>query len=166
MPYQHVAVSVTPLHLSELIKAVELACLRGVEEPLGRIGMSAVNWQALRLISQNPRARQCRLARLTDHSHQAFGTLLARMVTYQFVARREARGRAPTHELTRLGEILLQMGNEIVEDVLARLFGTLSDDECETLQRLLNRVLLARWRLQLDPLPRPTWYNTGMRPPA
>jgi DNA-binding MarR family transcriptional regulator len=156
MHYQHVDI-VTPEDLSGLIRAANLACRRGVDEPLGRIGMSVVTWHALRLVSRNPGATQRHLARLTDHSAQAFTALLARMVTYQFIARRETRGHWATHELTPMGRQLLQMGNEIVEEVLARLFGTLNESEREVLQRLLKRVLQARWLLRLEPLPRPPW---------
>jgi DNA-binding MarR family transcriptional regulator len=130
-----------------------------MDQELGQIGLSLAQWHALRLVSRNPGIRQRRLARLTDHSGQAFATLLARMVRYDFIARRSRRGQPAIHELTPLGRMLLQMGNEIVEDVLVRLFGRLDGGEREALHGLLRRVLHA-------PLPKPPWYNAGMRPPA
>lgn len=158
MPYQHVDAPVAAEDLHRLIRAVELHCRRGMDQELGQIGLSLVQWQALRLVSRNPGIRQRRLARLTDHSGQAFATLLARMIRYDFIARRAGRGWPATHELTRLGQILLPMGNEIVADAQAQLFGTLDVSERQALQRLLKRVLHARSK--------PAWYNTGMRPPA
>lgn len=166
VPHQHVEAPTTPEDLRGLIRAVELACRRGIEKDLGEIGLSLVQWRAMRLVSRNPGIRQHRLARLTEHSGQAFATLLARMLRYDFIARRTGRGQPATHELTPLGRMLLQMGDEIVADVLMRLFGTLDVDERATLTRLLKRVLRASWRPPVAPLPQPTWYNTGMRPPA
>jgi DNA-binding MarR family transcriptional regulator len=164
MPYQHVEI-VTAEDLSAHIRAVNLVCRRGIDEPLGRIGMTVVNWFALQLIARNPQARQRQLARLTGHSDQAFAALLARMVTYQFIARRPVRGRVAIHELTPMGRDLLQMGDEIVDDVLWRLFGVLNESERALLQALLKRVLHAQWRLRLDHVPKPAWYNDIVRPP-
>jgi DNA-binding MarR family transcriptional regulator len=166
MPHQHVEVPTTPENLHGLIHAVELVCRRGMEEELGEIGLSPAQWHAMRLVSRNPGIRQHRLARLTEHSGQAFATLLARMIRYDFAARRTRCGQPATHELTPLGRMLLQMGDEIVADVLVRVFATLDVSERAALNRLLKRVLHASWRLPVEPLPQPTWYNTGMRRPA
>lgn len=166
VPYQHVDAPVTAEELHRLIRAVELHCRRGMEQELGQIGLSLVQWQALRLISRHPRIRQRRLARLTEHSGQAFATLLARMIRYDFVARRTGRGQPATHQLTRLGQILLPMGDEIVADAQAQLFGALDVSERAALGRLLKRVLRASWRPPVETPPQPTWYNTRMRPPA
>jgi DNA-binding MarR family transcriptional regulator len=153
VPHQHVDAPVTAEHLHGLIRAVELHCRRGMDRELGQIGLSMVQWQALRLVSRHPGIRQRRLARLTGHSGQAFAMLLARMIRYDFVGRRAGRGQPATHELTRLGHILLPMADEIVADAQAQLFDRLDVSERAALKRLLSRVLHASSK--------PPWYNTG-----
>jgi DNA-binding MarR family transcriptional regulator len=155
--YQHVDVSTTPEELSRLVREVHHACRRGIDERLGCHGISVVQWRALQAISDNPGLPLRRLARLTGHSDQAFGTLVSRLLARGYVARRRGDGRATTHEVTALGRVMLSGSNEIAHGVLTLLFLHLSEDDRQSLQVLLNRVLQAQWRLQLKPLPESTW---------
>jgi DNA-binding MarR family transcriptional regulator len=153
--HQHVDISAapTPEELDRLIGAVRHVFRRGVDERLGVFGMSAVQCQALQLITDHPGLPQWRLARLMGQSAQAFGTLLARLLVHGYLVRRRARGHAVTHELTALGRIMLQEAQEIAHAVRALLFMPLTAEERQSLRALLQKVLNARWRLRLHPLP-------------
>jgi DNA-binding MarR family transcriptional regulator len=155
--YQHVDVSTAPEDLDRLVRAVERACRRGIDERLGRHGISVVQGHALQAIFDHPGLPQRRLARLTGHSQQAFGTLLARLLARGYVARARGHGRATTHEVTALGKVMLCDANEIAHRVLTLLFLPLDEYERRSLRGLLNRVLQAQWRLHLEPLPEPAW---------
>jgi len=155
--YQHVDVSTAPEELNRLVLEVHHVCRRGIDERLGRHGISVVQWRALQAISDNPGLPLRRLARLTGHSDQAFGTLVARLLARGFVARRRGNGRATTHEVTVLGTVMLSVANEIAHAVLTLLFLPLTEGDRQSLRVLLNRVLQAQWRLQLEPLPESAW---------
>src|SRR5215469_12542793 len=155
--YQHVDMPIAPEELNWLVRDVHDACRRGIDERLGRHAMSMSQWRALQAISDNPGLPLRRLARLTGHSDQAFGTLMARLIARGFVARRRGNGRATAHEVTVLGKVMLSGANEIAHEVLTLLFLPLSEGDRQSLQILLRRVLQARWRLQLEPLPEPAW---------
>jgi DNA-binding MarR family transcriptional regulator len=153
--YQHVdtPAELTPEHLDRLISAVKSLGRHGIDERLWVFGMSAVHCQALQLIWDYPGLSQRQLAKLMGQSEQAFGTLLARLLTGGYLVRRRARGRALTHELTAHGRVMLHAAKEIGEDVLALLFVSLTGRERRFLRLLLQKVLDARWRLRLLPSP-------------
>jgi DNA-binding MarR family transcriptional regulator len=155
--YQHVDVSTAPEEIDRLVRAVHQVCRRGIDVRLGRHGISVVQWHALQAISDNPGLALRHLAQLTGHSDQAFGTLVARLLARGYVARRRGNGRTMTHEVTVLGTVMLSGANEIAHRVLTLLFQPLSEGDRQSLQVLLCRVLKARWRLQLEPLPEPAW---------
>ena len=153
--YQHVDTSaaLAPEDLDRFVSAVQHLCRHGIDERLGLFGMSTVQCQALQVISGNPGLSQRRLARLMGQSEQAFGTLLARLLTRGYLVRRRGRGRAATHELTAHGRVMLHAAKEIGEEVLALLFVSLTGRERRFLRLLLQKVLDARWRLRLLPSP-------------
>jgi len=157
--YQHVDTSaaLAPEDLDRFVSAVQHLCRHGIDERLGLFGMSTVQCQALQVISGNPGLSQRRLARLMGQSEQAFGTLLARLLTRGYLVRRRGRGRAATHELTAHGRIMLQEAKEIGHEVLALLFLPLNGEERQSLCALLHKVLNARWRLRFLPLPESPW---------
>ena len=155
--YQNVDVSTAPEDLERLVRAVHHACRRGIDERLRRHGISVVQWHALQAINDNPGLPLRGLARLTGHSDQAFGTLVARLLAGGYVARRRGNGRATIHEVTVLGTVMLSGANEIAHRVLTLLLQPLSQGDRLSLQALLLRVLQAQWRLQLEPLPESAW---------
>ena len=111
----------------------------------------------MQAINDNPGLPLRHLARLTGHSDQAFGTLVARLLAGGYVLRRRGHGRATAHEVTVLGAVMLGGANEIAHGVLTLLFLPLSEDDRQSLQVLLRRVLEGQWRLQLEPLPESAW---------
>lgn len=127
--------------LGHAVKRVQDRHHRALDARLAILGISLVQWNALREIHRHPGSSLHRLAELTFNSDQAFGALVARMMRLGLVVRRHGKGRATIHVLTAEGEALRKKGRVIMLDVLKHSFVTLSDDEQATLLRLLTRLL-------------------------
>ncbi len=69
--------SLEPLGL--LIKTVQHRHHRTLDAKLAPLGVSLVQWSALREIDRHPGVSMHRLAELTFNSDQAFGTLATRL---------------------------------------------------------------------------------------
>ncbi len=145
--YQHVdmsSVSERSEHLGGLIKRVQHAHHRAMDANLAHLGISLVQWNALREIERNPGSSLHHLAKCTFNSDQAFGTLATRLLARGWVEREEGSGRAITHRLTASGKALLRGGRKVMEEVLATSFASLGSKEREQLAVLLTKVLDAR----------------------
>ncbi|MFL6074901.1 MAG: MarR family winged helix-turn-helix transcriptional regulator [Mycobacteriales bacterium] len=105
------------------------------------LGISLVQWDALRHIDRNPGSSLHGLAELTFQTDQSFGALAARLVRRGLVERVPGSGRALRHRLTPAGTELLRKGGAIVDGVLAESFQPLSATEVATLHVLLTRLL-------------------------
>ncbi len=114
---------------------------RTVDTRLSALGISLVQWDALRAISQNPDASSHHLAQVTFQTDQAFGTLAERMVARGLIDRAAGSGRALRHRLTPAGETLLQEGRKVVNAFLTESFAPLTATERDTLYDLLTRLL-------------------------
>jgi DNA-binding MarR family transcriptional regulator len=130
-------------HLGWLIKRVQHRHHRTLDANLARLGVSVVQWNALREIDRNPSFSQHRLAARTFNSDQAFGALLGRLQARGLVVRRRGVGRASLHRLTPEGAALLQEGQAIMALELAASFAPLREEERERLALLLEKVLAA-----------------------
>ncbi len=108
---------------------------------LRTIGVSLVQWDALRHLDQRPEASLHDLAGLTFQTDQAFGTLAGRMVERGLIERVPGPGRAVRHRLTEHGREVRQAGAEIVERVLTESFAPLTAHQLDTLSGLLDRLL-------------------------
>jgi DNA-binding MarR family transcriptional regulator len=111
-----------------------------LESRLAPLGITLVQWDALRAISQNPGASSHKLAEVTFQTDQSFGALAGRMVANGLIERVAGRGRALQHQLTAEGEKLLHEGNLIMDEVMAEAFAPLSTAEIETLYDLLTQL--------------------------
>lgn len=132
----------TPLEkLGLSIKRLQEQHHRTLDTELTSLGVSLVQWHALREIDSHPGSSQLRLAELTFNSAQAFGTLVTRMERAALIRRAPSGGRAFALSLTPKGEQLLKEGRQVVLDVLAASFGGLSEKECATLQKLVAKAL-------------------------
>ncbi|RDS79653.1 MarR family transcriptional regulator [Dyella monticola] len=132
----------TPLeNLGLSIKRLQDQHHRTLDTRLTALGVSLVQWHALREIARHPESSQLRLAELTFNSAQAFGALVTRMERASLVRRTPTVGRAFALSLTPKGERLLKEGRQVVLDVLADSFGGLSDNECLALQKLVAKAL-------------------------
>src|SRR5580658_8949776 len=114
---------------------------RALDANLAPLGVSLVQWDALRHLDENPGASLHDLALLTFQSDQAFGTLAGRMIQRGLIERVPGPGRAVRHQLTDKGRSLRERGDAIVERVLKESFASLSPDDLAVLDRILMRVL-------------------------
>jgi DNA-binding MarR family transcriptional regulator len=138
--------SSTPDHLGWLIKRVQYGHHRALDKRLAPLGVSLVQWNALREIERNPGCSQHQLAERTFNSDQAFGSLLTRLLAAGWIERRPGTGRATIHRLTPSGRSLLLDGQKIMTAVTTASFEPLSKHERQTLSGILTKVLGARHR--------------------
>jgi DNA-binding MarR family transcriptional regulator len=123
---------------------------RALNASLAPLGLTIVQWDALRHIDENPGASLHLLAELTYQSDQAFGTLAGRMIERGLIERVVAPGRAVQHHLTKKGLTLRRRGNELVKGTLARSFSSLSPEQLAGFNTALQIVLAAPLTLGSD----------------
>lgn len=114
---------------------------RGGDAALAALGLTLVQWDALRHIAENPGASLHDLARLTFQSDQAFGTLATRMIDRGLIERLGGPGRAVRHRLTERGERLRVEGQRVVEGVLVESLSPLTAGELAQLDGLLRKLV-------------------------
>jgi DNA-binding MarR family transcriptional regulator len=122
------------------IKRVQHRHHRALDSRLSKLGLSLVQWDALRHLDASPSASLHELATLTFQSDQAFGTLAGRMVDRGLIERLHGPGRAVRHRVTAKGVKLLAAGSAIADEVLAESFSPLSAQQLETLGELLDTL--------------------------
>lgn len=128
-------------NLSLAIKRVQAQNHRSLDQRLGSLGISLVQWNALREIHRNPGVSAHALSELTFNSDQAFGTLAARLVRLGLVLRRAGKGKIIVHHLSPKGIDLLSKGAAIHREYLKAAFGPLNSQEKTILLSLLLRLL-------------------------
>ncbi|WP_285114198.1 MarR family transcriptional regulator [Leifsonia sp. fls2-241-R2A-40a] len=129
-----------PTDLEALGLAVKRAQYRNhrtMDTALHEVGVSLVQWDALRAIDRMPGASGHDLAAATFQSDQAFGTLATRLVDRGLIVRSTSRGRRLEHTLTESGRATLEAGHRIASTVLPELFAPLDEDERSALHRAL-----------------------------
>jgi DNA-binding MarR family transcriptional regulator len=114
---------------------------RELSRVLAPLGLSLVQWDALRHLHRKPDASLHDLAVLTFQTDQSFGTLAGRMVDRGLIERVPGPGRAVKHRLTDEGERLRAAGQERVEQVFERSFEGLSAAQIDQLGALLDAAL-------------------------
>jgi len=122
------------------VKRLQMRHHVALNHALSPLGLSIVQWDALRHIGEQPDASLHDLAQLTFQSDQAFGTLAGRMIERGLIERLAGPGRAVRHRLTARGAALRQDGAAIVNEVLAESFGTLTPEQLATFDDLLTRL--------------------------
>jgi DNA-binding MarR family transcriptional regulator len=123
------------------VKRLQMRHHRAIDAGLAPLGISLVQWDALRHLEENPSASLHDLALLTFQSDQSFGTLAGRMIQRGLIERVAGPGRAVRHRLTDRGRSLRREGDAIVERVLRESFANLTAQELSVLDGLLLRVL-------------------------
>src|ERR1700678_635228 len=142
--YTNTYMSSEPEHLGWLIKRVQYGHHRALDKRLAPLGVSLVQWNALREIERNPGCSQHQLAERTCNSDQAFGSLLTRLLAADWIERRPGTGRATIHRLTPSGRSLLLDGQRIMSEVIPAPVGPPSKHGRPLLARILTKVLDAR----------------------
>ena len=127
--------------LGWLIKRAQHGHHRALDAGLSCLGVTLVQWNALREIDRNPGDPQLRLAERTFNSAQAFGTLLTRLTALGLVERSPGVGRATVHRLTTKGKALLRKGQVVMGQVLDASFAPLSKADRAELARLLTLLV-------------------------
>jgi DNA-binding MarR family transcriptional regulator len=123
------------------VKRLQVRHHRAIDARLASLGISLVQWDALRHLAANPGASLHDLAQLTFQSDQAFGALAGRMVEHGLIERAPGPGRAVHHRITARGRRLLAQASPLVDEVLAASLGTLSERQLALFGDLLDRLL-------------------------
>ncbi len=127
--------------LARAIKQVQDRHHRTLDSRLRPLGITLVQWNALREIRRHEGASVHQLAEVTFNSDQAFGTLSVRLTRRGLVQRSAGPGKAVLHHLTADGQRLLHQGRDIVLEVFSASFASLDDRERNTLLHLLAKTL-------------------------
>ena len=131
--------SLEPLAL--LIKKAQYRQNQMMDACLSSMGVTLVQWNALREIDRNPDSSMHRLAELTFNSDQAFGKLMNRLLILGFVRRGKGTGRALVHTLTQEGLQVLRQGEPLMASAANSLFAPLTPGERRTLGELVGKLL-------------------------
>jgi len=123
-----------------LIKRVQHRHHRGLDSALAPLGVTFIQWNALREIARNPRTPQRHLAELTFNSDQAFGTLCTRLENAGWITRAPGPSRALFLSLTASGEKLRRAGQRSFTKVIERSFVALNSKEQAYLHALLTKL--------------------------
>jgi DNA-binding MarR family transcriptional regulator len=119
------------------VKRLQWRHHRTANERLAELGVSLVQWDVLRHLSQQPDASLHALAELTFQTDQSMGALATRMMQRGLIERAPGPGRAVRHRLTARGQQVRQAGAAVVDGVMADTVGKLSPAELAELHRLL-----------------------------
>ncbi|PZE63033.1 MarR family transcriptional regulator [Curtobacterium sp. MCPF17_047] len=126
--------------LGQAMKRAQYRNHRAADAALRDVGVSLVQWDALRAIDRMPHASGHDLALATFQSDQAFGTLATRLVDRELVVRSPGTGRRVEHTLTDEGRRALEDGHRIVADVLDERFAPLDEQLRAALARILAKL--------------------------
>jgi len=126
------------------VKQLQMRHHRALDAELAALGISLVQWDALRHLDHNPGVSLHALARLTFQSDQSFGALAGRLIDRDLIERIPSPGRAVRHRLTGKGRALRHAGGQIVERVLAASFAPLTPQQLATFDTLLAQLLSSR----------------------
>ena len=114
---------------------------RALSQALAPVGLSLVQWDALRHLHHRPNASLHDLAVLTFQTDQSFGSLAARMADRGLIKRVPSPGRAVRHQITPKGERLRAAGQEAVDGVFNTSLQDLTPAELSQLGDLLDKAL-------------------------
>jgi len=134
-------VTMTTQQLGQAVKRLQVKHHRAGNEALKPLGVSIVQWDALRHLHAHPGASLHDLAVLTFQTDQAFGTLATRLEARGLIRRAPGPGRAIRPELTPEGEKVLAAGTTAIENVLQASFGHLSTTERTAFGEMLARLV-------------------------
>ena len=124
--------------LGQAIKRAQYRNHRTMDAALSVVGVSLVQWDALRAIERMPGASGHDLAVATFQSDQAFGTLASRLLERGLITRSAGRGRRLEHALSESGRVALEEGRRVASGVLRDVFAPLDDAQRAALFQALQ----------------------------
>ena len=127
--------------LGQAVKRAQYRNHRTMDAALQGIGVTLVQWDALRAIDRMPGASGHDLAVATFQSDQAFGTLANRMADRGLIVRSAGQGRRIEHTLSPDGRTALTDGHRVAVAVLDDLFAPLDEHQRTALARILGRLV-------------------------
>lgn len=127
--------------LGRNIKRVQARHHREADLRLRHLGISIVQWDALRCLHENPGVSLHELAQLTFQTDQSCGALASRLIERGAIERQQGPGRAVTHILTDRGNELRRQAGDIVSQVLEESFAPLNESQREQLAQLMSLLL-------------------------
>jgi DNA-binding MarR family transcriptional regulator len=130
--------------LGQMLKRAQYRNHRTMDAALHDVGVSLVQWDALRAVDRMPGASAHDLAVATFQSDQAFGTLATRLVERGLILRSAGLGRRLVHTLTDAGRAALDGGHAVAVDVLEELFAPLDEQGRRHLERALAALTPSR----------------------
>ncbi|WP_242497705.1 MarR family winged helix-turn-helix transcriptional regulator [Microbacterium protaetiae] len=131
----------TVQQLGQAVKRLQVKHHRAGNEALKPLGISIVQWDALRHLRAHPGASLHDLAVLTFQTDQAFGTLATRMEARGLIRRTSGPGRAIRPELTSEGARVLEDATKAMDAVLRASFEPLSVSERAVFAEMLARLV-------------------------
>jgi len=123
------------------VKRLQMRHHRAITAALAPLGVSLVQWDALRHLDENPSASLHDLALLTFQTDQSFGSLAGRMVERGLIERVAGPGRAVHHRLTPKGLEIRQAGEELVDGVLVESLANLTPAQLDAFDKTLAQLL-------------------------
>jgi len=132
-----------PEEVTLLIKRVQDRHHQAMDATLAPLGVTLVQWNALREINRHPGESSHALAQLTFNSDQSFGALVKRLEKLGWVVRKKGPGRAIRHQLTETGEKMFIAGRALANELSPRALKPLKPAERDLLGDLLTRLLEA-----------------------
>lgn len=123
------------------VKRLQVRHHRGINAALAPLGLTTVQWDALRKMEEHPHASLRDLGRLTYQTDQAFGALAVRMIKQGLIERVSGPGRAVRHRITEKGHQLRVAADNVVESVLDMSFRSLTPTELAAFDALLTKIL-------------------------
>ena len=124
-----------------MVKRLQARHHRAADAALAPVGVTLVQWDALRHLHEHPGASLHDLAVLTFQTDQSMGTLAARIEARGLIERVPGPGRAVRHRLTPEGERIRRSGARVLHRVLTRSFAPLSPSELAAFDGLLRKLL-------------------------
>ena len=128
--------------LGRAVKQAQHRQHRAADTALNAIGITLVQWDALRAIAAAPGASAHQLALATFQTDQAFGTLANRLEAQQLIVRTAGEGRRIEHRLSAKGETMLAEGNLVTDRIRNELYAGISRTDRKTLAAILERILI------------------------
>ena len=127
--------------LGHAVKRLQVKHHRAATDALRPLGVTLVQWDALRHLQAHPGASLHDLALLTFQTDQAFGTLAARLEARGLIRRVSGAGRAIRPELTPEGRRVFAEGQHVTERVVGESFSPLDAEERAVFGGMLARLL-------------------------